>query len=228
MPSDTGKLRWVKAPLQSRSQKTLVRILDATAALLEDQNFAQISVNDIVVRAGTSVGSFYARFRSKDDVLRLLRERDMEEMMATIQDVLAEKRWAEIPLEEVLHHIVTFCVHYGFRPIGLRRAFLLRTMQDKAFRQDAIDRSLIIVPLLEQLLVIHQDAIAFSDPREAAEVLNHMTFSIINQQIILLPETPTGGQLDEARLCRQIVHACMGFLERPQSASALPQITMEK
>lgn len=58
-----------KQPLQARSRRTMDRMVRAAEDLLEERPFDAVSVAEIVRRAGTSVGAFYARFSSKVDLL---------------------------------------------------------------------------------------------------------------------------------------------------------------
>jgi AcrR family transcriptional regulator len=62
-------------PQQSRSARTLERIVEATEALLRTKSLDQITVREIVRRAKCPIASFYARFKSKDDLLPHLYER---------------------------------------------------------------------------------------------------------------------------------------------------------
>ena len=75
-------------PLQSRSEKTLANMLDATERLLEDRSFEEISVADIVREASCSNGSFYARFREKSSMLPALYDRYDTLMRAHMEDWL--------------------------------------------------------------------------------------------------------------------------------------------
>ena len=64
-----------RQPQQTRSRQTLERILDATEELLRKKPFEEINVAEIVGLARSSVGSFYARFGSKEGLLPLLYQR---------------------------------------------------------------------------------------------------------------------------------------------------------
>jgi AcrR family transcriptional regulator len=52
-----------------RSKETLQRLLKALDELLVDNDFEQVNVVDICAKAGVSVGRFYRRFKSKDELL---------------------------------------------------------------------------------------------------------------------------------------------------------------
>lgn len=62
----------VHAPRQDRSRRTFEAILEATEKLLERRAFEDISIAEIVLKAGSSTGSFYARFPTKDALLPAL------------------------------------------------------------------------------------------------------------------------------------------------------------
>ena len=62
----------IHAPLQDRSRRTFEAILDATETLLARRPFEEISIAEIVLKAGSSTGSFYARFPAKDALLPAL------------------------------------------------------------------------------------------------------------------------------------------------------------
>ena len=57
---------------QGRSRQTLERILRATRELLQEKEFEEITVAEIVQQAQSSCGAFYARFPSKEALLPAL------------------------------------------------------------------------------------------------------------------------------------------------------------
>jgi len=64
----------IRGPRQDRSRRTLRRILDASIHILEHEGPDALIVTTITKRARASVGSFYARFRGKEDLLRYVGE----------------------------------------------------------------------------------------------------------------------------------------------------------
>ena len=67
------------APKQSRSRKTLERILSAARSLMASEGVDEVGITQIVAEAKSSVGSFYARFDGKEDLIRHLHERLWDE-----------------------------------------------------------------------------------------------------------------------------------------------------
>ena len=79
-----------RAPAQGRSQRTLERILSATAALLRERPLVQISVAEITAKAKCSTGSFYQRFASKEDLVAALYEDYDRQLRGRVQSLLSQ------------------------------------------------------------------------------------------------------------------------------------------
>jgi AcrR family transcriptional regulator len=92
----------VKPPKQSRSRRTLERIARASLEILGEEGADGLTVQAIVKRAGSSVGSFYARFDGKDDLLDYLGERMWKEAAERWDESLAEKNWEDIELRQLV------------------------------------------------------------------------------------------------------------------------------
>ena len=71
-----------------KSDETRQRILDASIELFRENGFGGVSVEDITKKSGTSVGSFYHHFESKDELvlifLQITREHDYEDYETTV------------------------------------------------------------------------------------------------------------------------------------------------
>ncbi|MEX2466492.1 MAG: TetR/AcrR family transcriptional regulator [Gemmatimonadota bacterium] len=88
-------------PQQARSRRTLERIVRAALDILEHDGPEALTVQAVVARADSSVGSFYARFGGKDDLLEYLGERVWDEARDRWQAALEERTWAGLPIEDV-------------------------------------------------------------------------------------------------------------------------------
>lgn len=83
-----------RAPRQPRSRKTEERILQAFGELLSGARFEDVSVQQVAGRAGVSVGGFYARFASKDDLLmHAMYAGYVRDALAEAEQVFAPGRW---------------------------------------------------------------------------------------------------------------------------------------
>ena len=108
-----------RPPKQHRSRRTLQRIARAALELIAQNGVEATTVGAIARRAGSSVGSFYARFEGKSDLLVYLDERIWETV---------ERRWSEAtagdladrPVEELVRGLARLyadldLVHRGAR-----------------------------------------------------------------------------------------------------------------
>lgn len=89
-------------PKQARSKDTLERILTAARDLLRDRDFKDVSVDDVVARAGSSKGSFYQRFPDKRSLLVYLLRAEHEAAVDSWSAFLEPARWVEPSLDAVL------------------------------------------------------------------------------------------------------------------------------
>ncbi len=96
----------VNPPQQARSRRTLERIVRAALELLEREGPDGVTVQAVVARARSSVGSFYARFRGKEDLLEYLEERVWREAEERWQERLRARDWADLSLEDLVRGAV--------------------------------------------------------------------------------------------------------------------------
>jgi AcrR family transcriptional regulator len=146
------------APRQDRSKRTLEAILEATEALLEERSFEEISIAEIIVKAGSSTGSFYARFSSKDALLPALYERyhaGLPERVAEIRRGLARKAQS---LDVLCSHIVdAFATSFEGRRVNLMRAM---SMYARARSDEIRD-------LARQRTGLHEELVGLFEPYRA-------------------------------------------------------------
>ena len=110
-------------PKQSRSRQTLERIVQAALEILEEQGHKALTVQTVVDRAHSSVGSFYARFSGKEDLLDYLGERLWDEALERWGGAIRSRNWSEIDLQDIAESSVSLLVE-----IGVSRAVYLRAL----------------------------------------------------------------------------------------------------
>lgn len=104
-------------PRQKRSVAATRRMLEAGRALLNERDIDQISVQDIVTAAETSVGSFYHNFGTKDALFQtLVRE------MAINREAIAMANFGDTPIERLPAVLVRGAIDNHRRYQGLLRA----------------------------------------------------------------------------------------------------------
>ena len=111
----------LRKPLQERSEATLERIVDATIELLETRTFDEITITEIVGRARSSVGSFYARFPDKRALLEYLDERYARQVIDMAGALEAEAEAPQSSLRAAVRELVSFLVAFHRLEPGLLR-----------------------------------------------------------------------------------------------------------
>ncbi|MBT8398137.1 MAG: TetR/AcrR family transcriptional regulator [Gemmatimonadetes bacterium] len=157
----------LKPPKQDRSRRTLDSIALAALELMEEGGVENATVAAIVERAGASVGSFYARFDGKDDLILYLQDRIWAEARDRWDQALRAQDWEKLSMEAVVEGVVglllrSFKADYHQREVlgrerrqddeGARRVF--------AFHQH-------ILATVTPLFLAHRARITHPDPEWA-------------------------------------------------------------
>ena len=180
----TKSLGSVSRPKQLRSQQTLFRILDAAEELIAEKGLADASIPEIVRRAGSSVGGFYARFRGKNEMLRALEERFFDDLRQRVDDLTDPERWVEAPIDLIMRGCVQELVDTFRSREGLIRAFTFRANQapkfieeDRQFREGVSQR-------LTALFSTRFDEFNHPDPELAIELAVQLAFGLMHQLVL--------------------------------------------
>jgi len=76
----------ISKPKQARSRKTMENILDTAQQMLIDKTFDKASIQEIVKKANSSVGSFYSLFKTKNNLLECLLDRYQDWLIEIVQE----------------------------------------------------------------------------------------------------------------------------------------------
>ncbi len=99
-----------RAPVQARSKQTVARILEAAAAIADEQGVDAATTRAIADRAGVSYPSLYRFFADRDAVLDELMELHCAEIDARC--VAAEQIWTITSIAELLNNEIDLHVDY--------------------------------------------------------------------------------------------------------------------
>jgi AcrR family transcriptional regulator len=189
----------VNPPKQRRSRKTLERLVKASLELLDEEGPDGLTVHAVVDRAGSSVGSFYARFKGKDDLLDYLGERVWSEAQDRWSATLRERDWSDVSLGELVESSVTLLIDAQHS-----RSTYLRSLDQVPGRQGDGFASFRdhVVDGLAQLLLAHRADIAHEDPALAVRLALEAVLGVVDGEA----RRPGGPGRDElVRECRALV-----------------------
>jgi AcrR family transcriptional regulator len=84
--------------------------VESSLALIADRGRDALTVQDVVARARVSVGSFYARFSGRDELLRYLDEELASRERGRWEGAFADRITADSPLEERVRAVVDLLI----------------------------------------------------------------------------------------------------------------------
>ena len=191
-------------PKQSRSQRTLERIVRASLEILDAGGVEGLTVQAIVKRANSSVGSFYARFAGKDDLLEYLGERVWREAARRWDDALASRDLSGLSLAELVDGAVRLLADAG----RSRSSYLKALERAPTTGEDAyLAFQGHVVQGLEGLLVARASEMNHPDPALAMRVGLRTVVSLLEA-----PPLPGAEPLSLERRVEEATRLLLGYL----------------
>ena len=141
MTSTTPSAR--RLPLQSRSQHTVQRVLDAASSLLQQMPLEELTTTRIAAEAGLSIGGLYRFFPDKQTIIDAIAVRHVDQFRASLEATVMktiEREFANLEtfdpaqvLDSVVDaYVVYLDAHPDFRTISLGRHISAATKEREA------------------------------------------------------------------------------------------------
>lgn len=217
MPAAPFPLESVLRPKQARSEETLRRLLDAAEALIVEKGLADASIPEIVRRAGSSVGGFYARFRDKNGLLRALEERFFVELDGRLEAISDPARWSAAPITAIVGACADELVSVVSARRNLITTFLYRGVQDPEFRRDALRFRQKVATRLGALLLPRRAEIRHPAPELAIDLGVQSAMALMLQHVLYGETRVAGRVLPRAELVREVSRAFLAYLGVPDA-----------
>jgi len=195
----------VNPPKQSRSRRTLERLVTSALEILEEQGADALTVQAIVGRAGSSVGSFYARFKGKDDLLDYVGERIWREGAERWDQALAGQDWSSMGLRAVAWGAASLLAQAG----STRATFLRALDRSPALRDDAYRTfQEHVLAGMEELMLERSAEIVHPDPRVGVRLGLRAMLAVVQAHI----EGADGRPLPADRVQTEAVTILLAYL----------------
>ena len=201
-------------PVQGRSRETLDRLAEAVESLLLTRSFADIPVQDIVERAGSSVGSFYARFGSKEALLPHLYLRYHDRLEGHVQARLRRVDWDRLDFPDTVAAFVDLLIStYDERRELIRVLALFARQHPDALPADVVAHRRRIYEPFVRILLRHRDSVVHAEP-EAAIRFGIFLASSLAREKILFADAPHSRvtPLSREALRRESTRALLSYL----------------
>jgi len=215
----------VRPPQQERSRQTLSRIADAARALVREHGADALTVQRVVERAGASVGSFYARFPEKEDLLRYVEDLVFDDVTRRWDQALAGEDLLGLPFQGAVERLVGLLRHAC--ALGEAERHGLRSREGAAARERTF--ALHVQERAQQVLLDHPQGFAHPNRALATELVLCAVMGVLRAPN---PLTPVGlgslksgsagaSELDEDRLTRELSLLCLSYLNPGGAVSEL-------
>lgn len=86
--NDLAELAHIIPPQQARSQRFLLKVLEAAETILRRDGVEGLTMPAVAQEAGVSVGGIYRRFETKQDLLRAIKDRFLTRAEQSVADAL--------------------------------------------------------------------------------------------------------------------------------------------
>jgi AcrR family transcriptional regulator len=212
-PAVPGRWRHVH-PVQARGRETTERFARAAEELLRTRPFEEITIQDIVSRAERPIGSFYARFASKEALLPHLYQRYHDGLEPLFASRLAKVAWDSLDFEPTIERLVDFLIgQYVERRWLIRALAIFSRVRPEALPPDIVQRRRKVFDHTVAILLRHRDRIAHADP-EAAIRFGVFLVSSVAREKLLFAEAPLSRvtPITRTALHRELVRALHGYL----------------
>jgi len=207
------------APAQRRGHETIERFAIATETLLRTRPFEEISIQDVVRHAGRPIGSFYARFASKEALLPFLYQRYHEDLEPRFTARLARVAWDGLDLREATAALVDVLISQYTERRWLVRALALFTRnRPEALPEDLVERRRQVFDHAVRVLIRHRPCIAHDDADAAIRFGVYVVCAVAREKL-LFGEAPHSRVTPMSRktLRDQLVRTLHSYLVHGQS-----------
>lgn len=202
---------------QTRSKTTESTLLSAAERMVEQMPFERLSVSAIAREAGVSVGAFYGRFESKEELLMVLHQRYEDHRNKFFVSHFEQSDWRDADLEARVLGVVTAIVSLMSERRGLLRSFLLHywSHPDEMIGKTAsdLDRA---YKMARNLMLACDDEIAADDPKRACDLVMAIVAGACRDVIVMKPtHAPGAVNAHEKDLVAALASAAIGILCNP-------------
>lgn len=205
--------RRISPPLQARSRATFDRILDALEALLRTRRFEDITVRELVERSGTSTGSFYARFPTKETLLPALYDRYDADVHRRARKPRQEPP-GDATLEEHVVAVMRRVVDRMYDRRWLTRAVALHArLHPEMIPLEQRRRRLELHAKWRDELLRYRHRMSHPDPESAVAFGLFMTVTALREKIVFADAPHASSfELSRDRLVDEATRALLAYL----------------
>jgi len=202
----------LQPPQQERSRASFERVLNAGASLLEEEGYDGFTLAGVSSRAKVSIGSIYARVKSKDDLFYVIQDRYMSESEAMPGFATDPDAYAELPTKELIVQIVHDVGDLFQTNSRLLRVFMHRGIVDHVVAERSSRSVSGFAAAFEGLLLTRKKEIVQVDPDLAVDVAFRIAWGTLARQIMYWPTFESEHRIEFDRLVDELCTVLVAYL----------------
>ncbi|MFM6830104.1 MAG: TetR/AcrR family transcriptional regulator [Novosphingobium sp.] len=201
-----------RTPQQGRSKASLERMLVAARELMLELGNEDFTLQDVNLRGKVSIGSIYLRFQSKDNLVRAVIARALEDLAAAEAAMVAEVLENSATLEQFIPRYVA-----GYAEVLRVNAPLLRLAMERATFDPLVskpgkDHAAMATERGTNAMLRFRDAFGGSDHEMKATSAYLIVFATLARQLSLGSSGEAAHDYDWEALKRELGRMCLAYL----------------
>jgi len=207
--NDLAEFSHIIPPQQARSQRFLIRVLEAAETILRRDGVEGLTMPAVAAEAGVSVGGIYRRFQTKQDLLHAIKDRFLTRAEQSVADTLVRRGKS---LDEVVRSFIDTLLKGG-PGADLFGLMVESKEQDASMRDRGVATVRHLRDSLARALAPHRAEIAHADPDAAIDMAVFLLVAAIMRR--LRGHTSPAASLSWSALRRELARVVIAYLKTP-------------
>jgi len=171
----------VREPVQSRSREKKSRIVQCARELINEQGYDAITTNTIAQQAGVSIGTLYAYFSNKKDILMEVVAAFGDDIYNHFQSGINVSAADTLSLEETIDNVLQALWDAHIHEQRLHTELVILSMKDPEVDTAFSANEERLYEKIRELMIRFNDRIEVGNPTAAMFVLKNTVDGIINR-----------------------------------------------
>jgi AcrR family transcriptional regulator len=204
-----------RTPQQGRSKASLERMLGAARALMVERGSEDFTLVEVSKRGNVSIGSIYLRFESKDNLVRAVIAKAMEDLAAAETEMVERLTATCTTLRDFVPRYVETYAQVLTENAALLRLAMARAEHDPLVAAPGKAAALRAVAQARDAMLRYPDEFGSADHSTRAEAAYYIIFATLARQLSLGSSREAVTDYDWEELKRELGRMCLAYLTAP-------------
>jgi AcrR family transcriptional regulator len=173
----------LREPKQERSRRSFERVQDAALALLVERGPDAFTLAEVCTRADASMGAIYNRVNGKDDLIRLIHEREMARIDSDTAKALQTTDLQGPDLRDAVAQLIAAVTVLLRHDADVLRPFMLLAATDQQISIRGRQSAAVMRDLFGELLSRRCSEIRHPDPVAAIDWCFTIVYSVVARRL---------------------------------------------